>query len=80
MKRISKIIVFVVIATIFPNAMRAQQKKIPRIDKMNDQPSIINIRDWKKVTQDYDNLVFNTELTGEYLPFCTIIPQEHLLL
>ncbi len=76
MKRISKIIVFVVIATIFPNAMRAQQKKIPRIDKMNDQPSIINIRDWKKVTQDYDNLVFNTELTGEYLPFCTIIPED----
>ncbi len=35
---------------------------------MPDLPSPLVIRDWKAVTLDYDNFVFNNGKTGQYLP------------
>ena len=35
---------------------------------MPDLPAPLVIRDWKAVTLDYDNFVFNTGKTGQYLP------------
>ncbi len=50
----------------------AQQKTISRIDQMPDKPSPYLMRDWKKVTKDYDNFVFDVSKTGTYLPLSAI--------
>lgn len=44
------------------------QLSISRIDKMPDIPAPLLIRDWKTVAHDYDSFVFNTMITGQYLP------------
>ena len=46
----------------------AQQVSIGRIDLMPNTPSPYLMRDWKKVARGYDSLVFNSALTGQYLP------------
>ncbi len=51
---------------------QAQQLSIPRIDLMHNMPTPYAMRDWKKVALNYDNLVFNTSLTGTYLPLTNI--------
>lgn len=48
--------------------LEAQQISVPRIDLMPNRPSPYQMRDWKKVAQEYDSLVFNFGLTGTYLP------------
>ncbi len=44
------------------------QLNISRISLMPDLPAPLFIRDWKAVTIDYDNFVFNMGKTGQYLP------------
>ena len=44
------------------------QLSISRIDQMPDLPKPLMIREWKTVAHDYDNFVFNTSKTGQYLP------------
>ena len=46
----------------------AQQINIPRIDLMPDIPQPYLMRDWKRVAQGYDSLVFDENLSGQYLP------------
>lgn len=46
----------------------AQQLNVSRIDLMPDFPQPYLMRDWKSVAMGYDSLVFNKDLTGEYLP------------
>ena len=46
----------------------AQQIAIPRIDAMPNQPAPYAMRNWRNVTLGYDSLVFNSSLTGDYLP------------
>src|SRR4030043_732097 len=46
----------------------AQQITLPRIDLMPDFPQPYLMRDWKRVAQGYDSLVFDKNLTGQYLP------------
>lgn len=53
-------------------ANNAQQKTVARIDQMPDKPSPYLMRDWKKVTKDYDNFVFDISKTGTYLPLSRI--------
>lgn len=48
--------------------LHAQQISIPRIDLMPYLPSPFMMRNWKQVALGYDSLVFNTSLTGRYLP------------
>ena len=50
-------------ANVYP-----QQINISRIEQMPNLPSPYEMRDWKKVTMGYDSLVFNFNLTGQYLP------------
>ncbi|MGE5679398.1 MAG: LamG-like jellyroll fold domain-containing protein, partial [Bacillota bacterium] len=50
----------------------AQQIKINRIEMMPNMPSPYQMRDWKEVAKGYDSLVFNLNLTGEYLPLIFI--------
>ncbi len=49
--------------TLYP-----QQIDIPRIELMPNMPSPYKMRNWKEVTLGYDSLVFNYNLTGQYLP------------
>jgi len=52
----------------------SQQVSIPRINLMPDKPSPYQMRDWKQVAIDYDNLVFNTLKSGTNLPLTNINP------
>jgi hypothetical protein len=45
-----------------------QQINVPRIELMPKQPSPYIMRDWKQVARGYDSLVFNPDLSGQYLP------------
>lgn len=61
-----KIIVMFLVAV---NALLyAQQINIPRIEQMPNSPSPYVMRDWKAVAKGYDSLVFNFNLSGDYLP------------
>lgn len=62
------------IATILlmPILIEAQQIIPDRIGQMPDRPEPYNIRNWSKVAHSYDSLVFDTSLTGEYLPLTVI--------
>lgn len=53
-------------------AAYSAQINIPRIEKMPATPIPFQMRNWKQVAIDYDNLVFNTQLTGTYLPLSAI--------
>lgn len=53
--------------TVSPTA-NAQQISINRIEIMPDFPNPYVMRNWEEVTKGYDSLVFNTQLTGDYLP------------
>lgn len=48
----------------------AQQISIPRIDMMPNQPFPYEMRDWKKVTSEYDDFIFDFNRTDAfgYLP------------
>lgn len=59
---------FFVIIEIHSLELIAQQIEIPRISKMPDLPQPYLMRDWENVTLGYDSLVFNSSLTGQYLP------------
>ena len=48
--------------------VNAQQININRIEQMPNLPTPYEMRDWEKVAMGYDSLVFNFNLTGEYLP------------
>lgn len=49
-------------------SLNAQQININRINQMPNFPQPYLMRDWKEVATGYDSLVFNTEVTGQYLP------------
>ncbi|MHC1777452.1 MAG: LamG-like jellyroll fold domain-containing protein [Lentimicrobium sp.] len=44
------------------------QLNISRIGQMPDLPAPLQIRDWRQVTLDYDQFVFDLTKTGQYLP------------
>jgi len=51
--------------------VNAQQISIPRIDLMPNIPSPYQMRNWKITALGYDSLVYNYNLTGQYLPLIT---------
>jgi Concanavalin A-like lectin/glucanases superfamily/Secretion system C-terminal sorting domain len=57
---------------IFNGIVYSQQININRIEQMPNVPSPYEMRDWKKTTLGYDSLVFNLNLTGQYLPLIRI--------
>ena len=50
----------------------SQQININRIEQMSNIPTPYEMRDWKETTRGYDSLVFNFNLTGQYLPLVWI--------
>jgi len=56
----------------FINSVFADQINIPRVEQMPNLPQPYLMRDWKQVTLDYDNLVFDLDRTGQYLPLVWI--------
>ncbi len=49
-----------------------QQISIDRIDMIPSLPEPYLVRDWNTVAHHYDSLVFNTGLSGQYLPLMAI--------
>ena len=47
---------------------QAGQVEVNRIGQMPNEPSPYNVRDWKQVAQQYDALVYDLQLSGQYLP------------
>lgn len=64
----SFLIVFVIMACK-PEPVAVEQIAINRVNLMPDQPSPYKMLDWKEKAVNYDQYVFNRNLTGEYLPF-----------
>ncbi|MGE5498376.1 MAG: LamG-like jellyroll fold domain-containing protein [Syntrophothermus sp.] len=60
--------ILLVIIIFGTDTMNAQQISIGRIDMMPDMPAPYVMRDWKQTARGYDSLVFNRNLTGQYLP------------
>ncbi|MCF8381139.1 MAG: T9SS type A sorting domain-containing protein [Bacteroidales bacterium] len=56
------------ILLIGASSVFAQQIAIPRIEQMPDFPQPYVMRDWYRVAQLYDSLVYNENITGAYLP------------
>lgn len=50
----------------------SEQINIYRVEQMPNLPQPYLMRDWKQVTIDYDNLVFDLNQTGQYLPLVWI--------
>ena len=71
-----KLILFLLLTVIGMNIF-AQQITINRIEQMPNIPEPYLMRDWEKVAQNYDSLVFNINLSGEYLPLMGI--NEHAI-
>jgi len=44
------------------------QINIPRVDQMPDMPTPYEMRDWKDVARKYDDFIYATDKTGQYLP------------
>ena len=57
-----------ILLALFNFNIQAQQIAVPRIDLMPDLPQPYLMRDWKQVARGYDSLVFNENMTGQYLP------------
>ncbi|MGE5428016.1 MAG: LamG-like jellyroll fold domain-containing protein [Methylococcaceae bacterium] len=68
-----RLILFLLVCMLIIQAFAQQgQLSISRIDQMPNVPSPLQIKDWDAVTRDYDNLVFDLNKTGTYLPLSAI--------
>lgn len=70
MKKLIQIALLISSSSLF-----AQQIVIPRIEMMPDFPQPYEMRNWKRVAQAYDSLVYNEFLSGQYLPLIEITEQ-----
>lgn len=66
-----KIFTLILLLATF-SGITAQQISIQRVDQMPNKPSPYIMRDWKQLTRNYDNFVFDINKTGTYLPLATI--------
>ena len=67
-KKHTAFLIFAIVLTGIAYQPYAQQVHIPRIDLMPDLPQPYLMRDWKTVAQQYDSMVFDLQLQGQYLP------------
>ncbi len=51
---------------------QVQQVIIPRVEKMPNEPSPFNVRDWREVAMKYDSFIYDIQKTGTHLPFLTL--------
>ncbi len=64
--------ILIFLASLFVTNSFGQQIDIDRIEMMPNQPSPYLMLDWKMMTAGYDSLVYDLDLTGEYLPLIWI--------
>jgi len=73
-----KIIVFIVLVFImilsFQSYAQTGQIEIPRVSQMPNLPAPYLMRDWKTVAVQYDELIFSTSLSGQFLPLVRLKP------
>jgi len=67
MKKIIIVILLILLQLVSVNSY-SQQLDINRISPMPDFPQPYLMRDWNTVALGYDSLVFNQNITGDYLP------------
>lgn len=68
-----RLILLIPVCMLIMQAFAQQgQLSISRIDQMPNVPSPLQIRDWDAVARDYDNLVFDLNKTGSYLPLSAV--------
>src|SRR5215203_6190242 len=83
---ILRILLFVAcLATFIGDACSGADREISlsaisRVEQMPNLPQPYSMRDWKQVTRDYLNLVFDGDQRGEYLPLVTWTDQRHRML
>jgi hypothetical protein len=66
------------LATIFIVTItwgQSGQLGLTRISQMPNMPSPFIMRDWRDVSLKYDQLIFNTNASGDYMPFVKIKPE-----
>jgi len=69
----NKIIQIIIInLLLYGTGLFAQQVNIPRVELMPDMPAPYQMRDWKNVAAGYDSMVFDFDLSGQYLPLVWI--------
>ena len=73
MKHVASLIVLVVFS--IGSWAQTGQLGIDRISQMPDLPTPYLMRDWKQVALDYDQLIFSSQDTGEFLPLLTLKSQ-----
>lgn len=67
--KFQSLLVQIVLLNCFINMnINAQQININIINKMPNIPSPYEMIDWKQITINYDNFVFDFNLSGQYLP------------
>lgn len=66
--RLCSLIVLFISAMLVIPVLFSQQLPINRIEQMPNMPSPYQMRDWKQVALGYDSLVFDFNLTGQFLP------------
>ncbi len=68
--RLYYIVIYFIVISIcqYVHLLNAQQIQVNRIEQMPNKPSPYEMRDWKSATMGYDSLVYNFDITGEFLP------------
>jgi hypothetical protein len=68
--------VFLLLLVVLNSSAFAQvgQINIPRVEQMPNMPSPYLMRNWKEVATQYDQFIFSTPATGQYLPLLNLKP------
>ncbi|MGC8864971.1 MAG: LamG-like jellyroll fold domain-containing protein [Bacteroidales bacterium] len=77
MPKISTWFVFLLLGLNVGGLAQPGQILIPRIEAMPGLPQPLEIRNWSKVARDYDQLVFDPERQGQYLPLIAFAQPGH---
>jgi len=64
--------IFVLATFTVASICTGQQIMVNRIESMPNRPFPYLMRDWKRVAQGYDSLVFNPNLSGTHLPLVSL--------
>lgn len=67
-KKFDFIVLLFITVLCFQSYAQTGQIDIPRVSQMPNVPSPYLIRDWKTVALQYDELIFSTSLSGQFLP------------
>lgn len=63
------ILIVLIVGACKPEPVQVEQLAIDRVNLMPDQPEPYKMLDWKEKAINYDQYVFNPNLSGEFLPF-----------